>query len=69
MNYVKQYLAETTAVVAGLDAAAIEKIVLLLADLRTRGGRLFFLGVGGSAARFSCYRDLRHNTGRHGPCR
>ena len=33
-----------------LDAGAIERMVGLLAELRERGGRLFFLGVGGSAA-------------------
>jgi D-sedoheptulose 7-phosphate isomerase len=64
MNYVKQYLAETNAVVAGLDVTAIEKIILLLADLRTRGGRLFFLGVGGSAANCShAVNDFRKITG------
>jgi D-sedoheptulose 7-phosphate isomerase len=38
---------------ARFDAATIEQMVTLLVDLRDRGGRLFFLGVGGSAANAS----------------
>ena len=53
MNYVKQHLDETLRVIQGLDTVAIEKVVTLLTDLRARGGRLFFLGVGGSAANCS----------------
>ena len=50
MTFTQQYLEETQKVVAGLDAAAIEKSVDELARVRERGGRLFILGVGGSAA-------------------
>ena len=50
MNFTQQYLEETQRVVAGLDAVAIEKSVEELARVRERGGRLFILGVGGSAA-------------------
>jgi D-sedoheptulose 7-phosphate isomerase len=50
MNYAEQHLAETARILAELDRLAIERLVLQLVDLRTRGGRLFFLGVGGSAA-------------------
>ena len=53
MSFVQQYLDETQKVVAGLDAAAIEKCVDELARVRERGGRLFILGVGGSAANAS----------------
>ena len=53
MSYAKQHLEETRRVMAGLDVVAIEKMVRLLADLRARQGRLFFLGVGGSAANCS----------------
>ena len=49
MSYAKQHLDEAARVIDGLDARAIEKMVTLLANLRARGGRLFFLGVGGSA--------------------
>lgn len=53
MSFTQQYLAETQKVVAGLDAGAIEKAVDELARVRERGGRLFILGVGGSAANAS----------------
>ena len=53
MNYIQQHLDETIQIVQRLDVAAIESVVSLLADLRARGGRLFLLGVGGSAANCS----------------
>lgn len=53
MNFVQQYLEETQAVTAQLRAADIEKLVDQLAAVRERGGRLFLLGVGGSAANAS----------------
>jgi D-sedoheptulose 7-phosphate isomerase len=53
MTFTHQYLGETQKVVAGLDPAAIEKMVDELAAVRERGGRLFVLGVGGSAANAS----------------
>jgi len=64
MSYAKQHLDEAARVVAGLDTTAIEKMVTLLADLRARGGRLFFLGVGGSAANCShAVNDFRKIAG------
>ena len=64
MSYAEQHLEETARVVAGIDAAEIEKMVILLADLRSRGGRLFFLGVGGSAANCShAVNDFRKIAG------
>jgi D-sedoheptulose 7-phosphate isomerase len=53
MSFVQQYLEETQKVVAGLDVTALEKSVDELARVRERGGRLFILGVGGSAANAS----------------
>ncbi len=53
MNFVQQYLDETQQVTAQLDVAAIEKMVDALAAVRAQGGRLFILGVGGSAANAS----------------
>ena len=53
MSFVQQYLEETQKVVAGLDVVALEKCVDELARVRERGGRLFILGVGGSAANAS----------------
>ena len=53
MNFAQQYLDETQRVTAQLDVAAIEKMVDALAAVRAQGGRLFILGVGGSAANAS----------------
>jgi D-sedoheptulose 7-phosphate isomerase len=49
MSFAKQFLAEVQQVTAQLDANAIEKCADELAKIRERGGRLFILGVGGSA--------------------
>jgi D-sedoheptulose 7-phosphate isomerase len=53
MSFAQQYLAQASRVIAQLDVQAIEKMAGLLAGLRARGGRLFLLGVGGSAANCS----------------
>ena len=53
MSFVQKYLEETQQVTAQLNAAAIEKVADELAAARERGGRLFILGVGGSAANAS----------------
>jgi D-sedoheptulose 7-phosphate isomerase len=47
------YLQETVAIVGRLDREAIEQVARALAEVRDRGGRLFVLGVGGSAAHAS----------------
>ena len=49
MSFTKDFLAEVQQVTAQLDEAAIEKCADELAAIRERGGRLFILGVGGSA--------------------
>ncbi len=49
MSFTKQFLAEVQQVTAQLNEAAIEKCADELATIRERGGRLFILGVGGSA--------------------
>src|SRR5476649_2825416 len=49
MSFAKQFLAEVQQVTAQLNEAAIEKCADELAAIRARGGRLFILGVGGSA--------------------
>src|SRR5450432_1017356 len=53
MSYSEQHLQETAQIVSRLDPALCEKAVELLAQARERGGRLFVLGVGGSAANAS----------------
>ena len=53
MSYSKQHLGEVAEIVAKLDPALCEKVVEVLAGVRAREGRLFILGVGGSAANAS----------------
>ena len=50
MTYSKQHLDESVEITKAIDPTVIEKIVDLLADVKLTGGRLFVLGVGGSAA-------------------
>lgn len=49
MAFADTFLAETRAIAERLDTGAIERLVAALAAVRERGGRLFILGVGGSA--------------------
>jgi D-sedoheptulose 7-phosphate isomerase len=49
-RFADTYLRETTAIVGALDSGEIEAVAGGLAEVRERGGRLFVLGVGGSAA-------------------
>lgn len=48
-DFADQYLKETTDIIAAIDRNAVEKVVKGLGRVRRRGGRLFILGVGGSA--------------------
>jgi D-sedoheptulose 7-phosphate isomerase len=58
------FLAEIQEIARQLDAAAIEKMVALLTQVRQRSGRLFVLGVGGSAANAShAVNDFRKLAG------
>jgi D-sedoheptulose 7-phosphate isomerase len=52
-SFAESYLAETAAIAGQLDVATIERLATALAGVRERGGRLFVLGVGGSAAHAS----------------
>ena len=64
MNYTQQHLAEAGKIIEQLDSAAIDRMVDLLAELRSRNGRLFLLGVGGSAANCShAVNDFRKLVG------
>ena len=49
MSFTSSYLAESAEIIAQLDAAAIDAVATGLARVRADGGRLFILGVGGSA--------------------
>ena len=50
MNFSESYLEETRRIVGELDPDSIERLATGLAEVRDAGGRLFVLGVGGSAA-------------------
>jgi D-sedoheptulose 7-phosphate isomerase len=53
LNFSQQYLAEAKDIVDHLSVTQIERMAAMLAETRARGGRLFILGVGGSAANAS----------------
>ena len=64
MSFARAYLAEAKEILERLDADAIEKMVGLLVELRARGGRLFILGIGGSAGHAShAVNDFRKIAG------
>ena len=50
MSFSKKHLEESIEIAKAIDPEVIENMVGLLSELRTLGGRLFVLGVGGSAA-------------------
>lgn len=53
VSHTQQYFSEVVQIAQEIDDEAIEAMAKGLADLRARGGRLFILGVGGSAANCS----------------
>jgi D-sedoheptulose 7-phosphate isomerase len=64
VNYTQQHLQETASIAQKLDVAAIEKIAELLAKIKASEGRIFFLGVGGSAGNCShAVNDFRKLAG------
>lgn len=64
MSFSEEFLAEVQQVTSQLNTEAIEKLAKLLADVREKGGRLFILGVGGSAANAShAVNDFRKIVG------
>ncbi len=63
-DFSASFLAEVEEIARRLDAAAIEKMAALLVNVRQRLGRLFILGVGGSAANAShAVNDFRKLAG------
>jgi D-sedoheptulose 7-phosphate isomerase len=64
MTFSQQFLKEASDIAGRLDQEAIEKVVEILASTRANGGRLFILGVGGSAGNAShAVNDFRKITG------
>ena len=53
MTFTEQFLAEAAEILKQIDVAAVERVAATLAECRAGGGRLFILGVGGSAANAS----------------
>ncbi len=64
MSFSASYLDEVGRIATALDTEAIERCVSIVADARAHGGRLFILGVGGSAANAShAVNDFRKLAG------
>ncbi len=64
MDYIKQYLDEVQLITKQLDPRNIEKFIKILLAVRESKGRLFFLGVGGSAGNAShAVNDFRKIVG------
>src|SRR5712692_7214738 len=64
MSFTDQFLLEMGQIIDKVDRAAIERIVDVLAEARSQGGRVFFIGVGGSAANAShAVNDFRKIAG------
>jgi len=53
MSLVKAYFREAAQILEQIDEAAVERVLAELVAVRERGGRLFVLGVGGSAGNAS----------------
>lgn len=71
MTHSQQYLKQAAQIALAIDHEAVERIVAGLVQLRARGGRLFLLGVGGSAANCShVVSDFRKLAGieAYSPC-
>jgi D-sedoheptulose 7-phosphate isomerase len=64
MSYAAQHMKEAVEIIQKMDVDAIEKMADLLANVKTEGGRIFFLGVGGSAGNCShAVNDFRKIVG------
>jgi D-sedoheptulose 7-phosphate isomerase len=64
MQFIKQFMEEAKAVIDGINQQHVEHAVQLLVETRAREGRLFILGVGGSAANAShAVNDFRKIVG------
>ena len=71
MSYVDNYLAEVTAITEQINRTEIEKMIQIMLDIRRNNGRVFFLGVGGSAGNAShAVNDFRKIAGieSYSPC-
>lgn len=68
-SFAKSFLDESANILSTLDSDQIEKTAMLLREVRDRGGRLFILGVGGSAGSAShAVNDFRKLAGFEAYC-
>ena len=64
MSYAQQHVNEAIDILNKMDVNAIERMADLLAVIKQEGGRIFFLGVGGSAGNCShAVNDFRKIVG------
>jgi D-sedoheptulose 7-phosphate isomerase len=64
MDFTENHLKETVRIAETIDHAAIRSVVGILSEVRKQSGRVFFLGVGGSAANCShAVNDFRKIAG------
>jgi len=64
MSYTKQHLNEAIAIINQIDESAVEAMAEILVNVKNDGGRIFFLGVGGSAGNCShAVNDFRKIVG------
>ncbi len=64
MEFIKIYLQEASEIISKIDVSSVDKLVELLVKVREQKGRLFILGVGGSAGNAShAVNDFRKITG------
>jgi D-sedoheptulose 7-phosphate isomerase len=64
MNYTIQYVEEAVQILSRINPQNVEQMVDLLVDVRKKGGRIFFLGVGGGAGHAShAVNDFRKIAG------
>ena len=64
MSFVDQYISDAVQILKTLDKGQIDKMIEILVSLRQKRGRLFFIGVGGSAANCShAVNDFRKLVG------
>ena len=64
MTFAAKFLGQMSAIASQIDVQAVERMASLLAEIRDRGGRLFFVGVGGGAGHAShAVNDFRKIAG------
>jgi len=64
MSYAEQHMKEAVEIIQKMDLSAVERMADLLAMVKAEGGRIFFLGVGGSAGNCShAVNDFRKIVG------